>query len=570
VQRELREAASAVQPPLAATVSTRDDIDAYRILYDDIDGDAQLWRVLALLVLLGAAFAALNLTTRVVQAQRREIGIGMALGAPPRWLAIRPLLFGGQIALLGVGLGLLAGWAIGIPLRSVFVDMLPLPVWRTPLQADVFAQAAVLGFVLPFAAVAWPVWRALRVQPIDAIRVGHLTERGGLAPLLRRLPLPGRGYRQIPLRNLFRTPRRSVLTALGIAAAITALVTTVGFLDTFRATLDRAETELLHAAPDRVSVALDTFQPVDGDVVRAVQRLPEVGRAEAGLLLPTVAHAGSRRVELVAEVLPDDAQWTPTLVAGASRGGLVLADKAARDLGVGVGDLVTLEHPQATPDGLRTAQTALRVAGIHPNPLRMLAYLDATTAAPFGFAGVANALTVTPAGGVDPSTVRRALLAVPHVAGAQTAQATTQGMRTSLDEFLGVLRIAAAVTLLLALLIAVNTTSIGVDERTRDHATMMAFGLPTRTVLGMTAVETIMVGVLGTLTGILGGYGMLTWMTASTIPKVLPEMGVTPALATTTLAAALGLGVLTVALAPLFSLRRLRRMDIPAALRVVE
>jgi putative ABC transport system permease protein len=73
---------TAAQPPVAATVTTRDDIDAYRILYEDIDGDAHLWRIIALLVLLGAGFAALNLTTRIVEAQRREIGIGMALGFP--------------------------------------------------------------------------------------------------------------------------------------------------------------------------------------------------------------------------------------------------------------------------------------------------------------------------------------------------------------------------------------------------------------------------------------------------------------------------------------------------------
>jgi putative ABC transport system permease protein len=571
VQDALRRALAAHQPPLSATVTTRDDIDAYRVLYDDIDGDEQLWRVIALLVLLGAAFAALNLTTRVIEAQRREIGIGMALGAPLRWQAVRPLLFGAQIALLGVGLGVAVGWLVGIPLRGVFVDMLPLPVWRTPLQADVFAQAATLGFALPFAAVVWPVWRALRVQPVEAIRVGHLAARGGgLAPLARRLPLPGRGYRQIPLRNLLRTPRRSALTALGVAAAITTLVTTLGFLDTFRATLDRAERELLHTAPDRVTVTLDTFQPHDSDVVRAVSALRQVGEVQPGLLLPATASNGGRSVELAAEVLPEQARWTPTVSAGATSGGIVLADKAARDLGVGVGDTVTVEHPQATADGLRTTRTPIRVAGIHPSPLRMLAYLDTATAEQFGFTGMANILTVTPAAGATADEVRRALLTVPHVAAAQTAQASTEGMRTSLDEFLGILQVAALVTLLLALLIAVNTTSIGVEERTREHATMLAFGLPARTVLGMTTAETLALGAIGTLVGLLGGYGVLRWLTATTIPQVLPDMGVTATLSTTTIVEVLVLGLLTVSLAPLFSVRRVRRMDIPAALRVME
>ncbi|CAI9407504.1 ABC transporter permease [Nocardioides sp. T2.26MG-1] len=571
VAAELSRALEIAQPPLAADLTTRDDIDAYRVLYDDIDGDEQLWRIVALLVLVGAAFASMNLTTRVVEAQRREIGIGMALGVPTWRLAVRPLLFGAQIAVLGVLLGLGVGWAVSIPLRDVFVGMIPLPIWRTPLQADVFAQAAVLGLLLPFVAIAWPVWRALLVQPVEAIRVGHLAARGsGLAPLLSRLRVPGRGYRQIPVRNVLRTPRRTLLTAFGIASAITTLVTTVGLLDTFGATLDRAEAEMLHTAPDRVSVALDTFQPLDGDVVRTVEQLPEVGSLEAGLRIPAVADPDGEGVDLLVDVLPAGARWQPTLVDGQPDGGLLLAEEAAADLGVGVGDAVTVEHPQATATGLRTVRTTMVVAGLHPNPMRVFAYLDPAAADALGLAGTANVMSVTPAEGRSADDVRRALLEVPHVASAQTPQAAIDGMRTTLDEFVGILNVAALITLLLALLIAFNTTSIAVDERSREHATMLAFGLPVRTVLGMTAVETVIVGALGTLGGIGGGYLVLRWMSATTISDVLPEVGVTASLSATTVVGALLLGIATVGLAPLFTLRRMRRTDIPSALRVME
>jgi putative ABC transport system permease protein len=99
---------------------------------------------------------------------------------------------------------------------------------------------------------------------------------------------------------------------------------------------------------------------------------------------------------------------------------------------------------------------------------------------------------------------------------------------------------------------------------------MLAFGLPPRTVLGMTTVETVLVGSAGTIAGILGGYALLRWLTVTTIPSVLPEIGVTAMLSTRTVVEALALGVLTVAVAPLFTLRRTRRMDIPATLRVME
>ena len=124
--------------------------------------------------------------------------------------------------------------------------------------------------------------------------------------------------------------------------------------------------------------------------------------------------------------------------------------------------------------------------------------------------------------------------------------------------------------LLLVLLIAFNTASIGTDERSREHATMMAFGLSARTVLGITATESLLIGVLGTVTGVAAGYGLLAWLTTTTIASVMPEIGITAALSAETISAAVLLGTAAVAAAPLFTLRKLRRTDIPATLRIAE
>ena len=91
------------------TIVRGDEEDSRVILYRDARNDQKLFLILAILVLAGAVFAAFNLMSRVVEAQRREIGIGMALGAPPWLLALRPLLLGLQIALLGILLGLPVG-----------------------------------------------------------------------------------------------------------------------------------------------------------------------------------------------------------------------------------------------------------------------------------------------------------------------------------------------------------------------------------------------------------------------------------------------------------------------------
>ena len=219
---------------------------------------------------------------------------------------------------------------------------------------------------------------------------------------------------------------------------------------------------------------------------------------------------------------------------------------------------------------MRTAATKVTVSGIHPSPMRGLAYLGSSGASIFGLAGTANLLTVEPARGYATADLQRALLGIPHVASAQSVRVTTDGLRDSLGQFTGILNIAAAVSLLLALLIAFNSTSIGVDERSREHATMIAFGLPLRTVLAMTTVEAAAIGVLGTLAGLAGGYALLSWLVSTTIPGVMPDLGVTAALTGGSILAALLLGITAVSVAPLFTIRRLRRMDIPATLRLVE
>jgi putative ABC transport system permease protein len=46
---------------------------------------------------------------------------------------------------------------------------------------------------------------------------------------------------QMPIRNLLRRPRRAVLTALGVGAAITALVAVLGMPETAGTKLNESE-----------------------------------------------------------------------------------------------------------------------------------------------------------------------------------------------------------------------------------------------------------------------------------------------------------------------------------------
>jgi putative ABC transport system permease protein len=578
IETQLTDALSA--RGVSATVSTRDDADAVRVLYEDIDNDQRFWNALSALVLFAAALAAFNLINRIVEAQRREIGIGMALGVPRPQLAIRPMLVGVQVAVLGTIAGLAVGVLVGTAFGNLLESFLPLPEHRTPFQFDVYLQAAALGIVIPIAASAMPVWRALRVEPIEAIRTGHLAAKSNrFTGWTGRFNLPGSTMVQMPIRNVLRTPRRTVLTAVGVGAAITALVLVLGMLDSFGRTLEQGNAEFTKSDADRVTVQLDSFSPSDSPVVAAIADAPAVGRVDPGLRLPVTALASDPdgNLDLLVEFVDlDRALWTPTIEdgdVGAVTGnqGIVLARKAAHDLGVQVGDTITVRHPMRTATGgFGMAETPLVVAAIHANPIRTFAFLDLDAAAQFGLQGLVNVVQAYPADGSTRSNVQRAVFGLPGVASSQPVARISEAIDEALDQFLSFLIVTAGAVLVLALLIAFNATRITVEERRREHATMRAFGLPVRAVLGVVMVESAIIGVLATIVGLGGGVVFLRWMLTSLATSTLPDVGIDAYLSPRTILIAAIVGIASVAATPLVLARRLQRMNLPGTLRVVE
>jgi putative ABC transport system permease protein len=156
------------------------------------------------------------------------------------------------------------------------------------------------------------------------------------------------------------------------------------------------------------------------------------------------------------------------------------------------------------------------------------------------------------------------------VASAQPATATVDAFRATLDDYTGILQIASAIVFLLTGLIAFNAVTIGVEERTREQATMFAFGVSRSVVVAGLTVEGLVLGVVGTALGVAGGRVLLGWIVQRQIPEILPEVWVPAHLSGATLLTTVLLGVLAVTCAPLLTIRRLRRMDVPSALRVAE
>ncbi len=574
---------AASQDGVLLDVITREATPSYIGLTGSPEIDQGIYNAISLLLFVGAAFAALNFSARMVEAQRREIGNSMAIGERPRSIVIRPLLIGLQIGIIGMILGVAVGYAIAIQTVSVVQEVAWLPIFEQPVQAGIYAQAMALGFAVPVLAVLWPVVRAVRVRPVDAIRSSHLASRGGsLGPIISRIPLPGRSLERMPFRNLMRAPRRTFLTLLTFTMSLAIMFAMLGLGSTFTATLDDGNEELLGGEPDRFTVQMDSLYPVEGPQVRDVLANPTVQLGEPGLVLGANVGAAAPddvddpvRIDLAVRFVDfGSTVWTPTATDGAlSQGspGIVLADKAARDFGVGVGDEVTVTHP-ALVDGAFTYDTrTLRVAAIHPHPLRLNAYMDLSQASTWGFGGLANIVTGVPADGSSLNDVKRALFGSgTGVALVQGLNETFQSLEDSLEQSSGVFVVTQVFVIFLVMLIAFNTANINVDERSRDHATMFAYGIPVRRVIANLSVEGLLLGVVAVVLGGLFGYALLLWMALFQMPTAVPDVGMIVAVNWWEMAASFVVALAAIALAPLFPGRKLKKMFIPGQLRVME
>jgi len=591
VQAEI-EAAAKLFAGTAFSITVPDDDPAYTMLYSDPVEDQEMLDFFAIILLAGASLAAFNLAGRIVEAQRRQIGICMALGVPKKWIAFRPLLMGLQIAFLGTALGLGLGFIFAWLLGDLTMSLMPLPYWSgTILHWPSFIEAALMGMALPLVATLIPVIHAVRMPTLEAIH-GHLIARSsGLNRWLRGVQLPGNTFSQMPVKNILRSVRRAGLMMFGLVTVVILLTLFLGLLDTIFRTLDQTEAALLSSSPERLIVNMTGFLPLEHPNVKNIRSLTaddgrqlfeevEIGLRLSGKLRSPGVHVEESISTLLEYFDPQSAIWMPAILdRGADAGRdritegieIVIAQKMADDLGLAVGDTAILEHPKRI--GLAEVtfeESEVVIAGIHDNPIRGFSYIDRTQEPFTGFEMMANVVTVQPAAGIDQETTRRILFTQPGVASVQTVREIGDILGEVLGLLAAMIRVIQGVVLIMAFLIAYNATTINMDDRQREIATMFAFGLNPRIALLVQIGENLILGLLSTLIGLGSGYLMLQYFMASRMESMFEGIGIVVSMSHFSLIMIVVLSTGLVALTPLVNIRRLKGINIPNALRVME
>jgi putative ABC transport system permease protein len=252
--------------------------------------------------------------------------------------------------------------------------------------------------------------------------------------------------------------------------------------------------------------------------------------------------------------------------------GEVAIDRFTSETGdLAVGDTATVLTPagnrEMTVSGIVTYGDADTVAGSS-----VLLFDLPTATALMGEEGKLSALYATAADGVDAETLTRRIAevvpdGVEAITGDAAADDTKDDIRTALGFLNAFLVTFALIALFVGSFIIYNTFSILVAQRARENALLRAIGASRRQVLLAVLLESVAVGLVASLLGLLSGIGVAAGLKAllSAIGLALPGGGVAIEPRTVIVALIGGLGVSVVS--AVVPARRAAKVPPIAALR---
>jgi len=519
----------------------------------------------AFVALFVGVFLILNTFSIIVAQRLRELALMRALGASRTQVVASVEAEALAVGVVSSGLGLLLGVAAGRLLAWLYATYLGGGVSLAPLAVPGGAILAGLGVGIGVTMLAalLPALRAARIPPVAALResaagddrLGRVTVLGGavtaaggalltagltdhaaghsLAALLIGLLLALTGVALLtpalvrPVvavlgaafawwtpgrlggRNSARQPRRTAITAAALMVGISLVVGIGVVLTSVTKTFDRAlddqiKVDLLIAG-EQTGPLRPTFA---GSVLDQTRQQPGVDTV-LGVYTDIGLLDGDQTV--IGAVTDSTTMRTMFGMRAASgtldglRAGQILVDqRTATATGRHVGDTVRV---QLTKGDART----FTIVGIYTQTPTVSGWLTAR-------AETANFRTTDPSMGLvrlspgaSAPTVRAritALLADSPEATVSDRSGFVRQQTRALDTLRAMVQILMAMAIIIAVLGIVNTLALSVIERTRELGLLRAIGLRRSQLVGMIAVESVIISVFGALLGVAVGVAL--------------------------------------------------------------
>ena len=469
-----------------------------------------------------AALVALTTMTRMVEEERALIGTFKALGYRRTRIASKYLAY----AAVASGAGSLVGvvtlsQVLPAVIMKAYGIIYFVPAMALPLPIDPWfaGLAAGLGIGVTLFATWAAVTATLRERPAQlmlprAPKAGKRILLERISPLWRHLSFSWK----VTFRNLFRYKKRFIMTVIGIAGCTALLLTGLGLSDAINDIIDKQFGEIT-----KYNATVTLADDLDDDERQRVDALLDDEAVvsahtmvERQNLLASGPDEQDKRMELV--VASDPASFGDYVTMRTRVGhkpvqleqdGLVLTEKLANELGVGVGDTVTLTEQDAIGNATSTSYEAA-VTGIVENYVYHYAFMGPELYEQLmgEEPDYRTVLAIVTADSGLRSQFSADLLGIDGVKTVAYNDETVDSYRdmiSSVNMIVVVLVVAAAA---LAFIVLYNLTNINITERMREIATLKVLGFTPREMNAYIFREIFLLAAIGCAVGLVLGVWM--------------------------------------------------------------
>jgi len=531
---------------LDARIRDRGQNEPVEVMRQDLEGTKRTTVPFTVMIASIAAITIVLSLQRLVQSQAKEIAVLRTLGVKRSSLMtgylIAPLAIGG----LGCALGALAGPSGMNGMLDFYQELVGVPIVERSIPTSVVVSVIGSTMLVVFLSGAFPAWKASRLDPL-AVLSGQNEMRVG-SNLLRKLTSWMPTTLGLSIRSSVRKPIRLTMTfvAVGISLMLFGSIqmmsaglqeTVVGGLEddqTWDAQvyiMPEAEGPVVDWATDNSAsyemiIEMPLGSVADGDGIDRVFTLVGLDSFDEGM----------RSVS----ILDGDA---PTSSAGLTQ---VMMDEGSMTfLGWSVGDQHTVNLNGADTEVEVTATSTAELA-------RTMYFLREDLS---GILGV-NATSIyldLPEGVEVDSALGEASM------GIVERQTLLNGINSLLDQQTQIFQTMMYLGLLFTIVVMFNTMIMNVAERDFELATLRVLGASTRSLGTMLLFESLLIGIIGGIVGVLFAYGGAVGLAASFSSwQFFVPVTIVPGVAFQLMG---GVIAIAIAMTPI-GVWRLRRMDL--------
>lgn len=483
---------------------------SYDMTADKIESIAKIFPVFFFLV---AALVCSTTMTRMIDEQRGTIGTYKALGYNNMSIAMKYIAYSGTASIGGGIIGVILG-VIFFPyaVYNAWALMYTLPPMQYELQIPLMIISVLMGVIVTVATAYFTCMKDLKESPSTMMRpkapkAGKIILLERIKPLWRALSFS----QKVTMRNIFRYKKRFWMTVIGIAGCSALLLAGFGLSNSVSTISHRQFSEIFQFNVSLSYTATATPEEKQ-EIITMLDAEEDVSSYASTSFVNASANTGKDNIPLTLIVPTEEGVASMneyiSLRDRASQEafalpetGIVLTEKLAKELGVGIGDTINVTNNL-------DISRQVEVSNITENYIFHYAYMNPVDyEATFRLPAAENTLLIklNNSNSELESMLSSKFIRCTQIGSATFYSSTEKQIEDQISTINYIVYIIIICAALLAFIVLYNLTNINISERAREIATLKVLGFTDKEVYSYVYRENFILTGIGGLFGLGGG-----------------------------------------------------------------